>query len=445
MSAVGLAGLRSAVGALLLAASAFLLVPLYTGNPALGFAWETTSAGLAARSLARSGDLGVEEFFPLASPGDDITYALRWQGERLYSMEPVASIATFAPFFLGGPRTPPAPRRPEPFYNRVAAWVAASTAAVLLLWLRSVASLPRALVAVSVIALGTSHRSIAGAGLWTHSSGTLWLALGLFAWTRAPRHSGLYPVGALALALATACRPILAPTLGLLVVDAWLVTRLSRARAVRAVAATAVAAGVGALSLYANWFTHDSLLGGRAQFVGDPTHYHAVSHYFGFSPVHLAGLLVAPSRGLFVFSPVLLFAIPGLFECLRRGAPRAERLLSLGGVSAFLLYGFFTTWWAGSVYGPRYMTDLLPFFALWLARTPLPRRGRAAWAALFAAALLWSAGVQEVGARAYPCGWNSFPVEVDRAPARVWGWRDTQIRRCALRALHRAEAETRDG
>ena len=37
-----------------------------------------------------------------------------------------------------------------------------------------------------------------------------------------------------------------------------------------------------------------------------------------------------------------------------------------------LVFGFYAvveTWWGGFVFGPRYMTDLLPFFALWLALT----------------------------------------------------------------------------
>ena len=62
--------------------------------------------------------------------------------------------------------------------------------------------------------------------------------------------------------------------------------------------------------------------------VSDPQRFHAVATYFSFSPRHLAGLLVSPSRGLFVYSPVLLLAIPGLLRCLRRDASAPSRLMA---------------------------------------------------------------------------------------------------------------------
>jgi len=100
------------------------------------------------------------------------------------------------------------------------------------------------------------------------------------------------------------------------------------------------------------------------------------------------------------------------------------------GVTTFVLYGFITTWWGGWVFGPRYMTDLLPFMALWLVRTPLPRRARPAVALAFVAALAWSLWVPELGVRSYPCGWDAHPANIDRAPERLWRLHDTEIARC---------------
>jgi hypothetical protein len=55
-------------------------------------------------------------------------------------------------------------------------------------------------LATAIIALGTSHRTIAGAGLWQHTSGTLWLTMGLLLWSHARAHPGLYPLAAALLA-----------------------------------------------------------------------------------------------------------------------------------------------------------------------------------------------------------------------------------------------------
>jgi hypothetical protein len=104
--------------------------------------------------------------------------------------------------------------------------------------------------------------------------------------------------------------------------------------------------------------------------------------------------------------------------------------MSVAGITMFVLYGVITTWWGGWVFGPRYMTDLLPFMALWLARAPLPQRGRVVAGLFFAVTLAWSSWVQELGVRAYPCGWDSSPTNIDQTPARLWSWRDTEIERC---------------
>jgi hypothetical protein len=434
------AGLRAGAAVALLACAA-LLVPLYASNPALGFVWETSSAGLAARSLVRDGDLSVREFFPGAAPGERIGYALRWRGEALVSIEPLASILTFAPFFALQRASWPAVRAPDPLDARVAAEVAVLTLILLGLWLAGVAGPARAVAAVLVIALATSFRTIQGAGLWQHTSGSLWLAAGLLAWSRSGRTPRLYPAAGALLAVATACRPVLVAAPLLVVVDAWRRAGPGRARALVSLGAVA---GIGGLALLANLWLHGSLLGGRVEFVESPERYAAVSSYFGFSPVHWAGLLASPNRGLFVFSPVLLFALPGLVRCLRADAPDARRWISVAGLATLFLYGFVRTWWAGSVYGPRYASDLLPFFALWLATSPLPSRAqplwaRALWTTGFALALGFSLAVQSIGARAYPCGWNAFPALVDDVPERVWSWRDTQIRRCLGRALKLAE------
>jgi hypothetical protein len=408
--------------------SAPLLGRIYTMNPVLGLASETVSAGLTAHSVVREGNVGLREYYPAARPGDDLGYALRWKGDRLYGMEFLASPLTFAPFYLPYRRDPAPPAIPWTTFGVVAARVATVAIVVLGLWLLRVTSPAWALVVTATIALGTCYRTITAAGLWTHTSATFWLVPGLALWWTAPRRPVLYPLAGAALAAATACRPVLAPAAALVAADACVRWRAHRAVAL---ATAALVVGIGAFAAYANWHFHGSLFGGRAGFVQDITRTHNVPTYFRFSPVHLAALLVAPSRGLFVYSPVLLFALPGLARSLGAAAPAPARLMTVAGLGTFFLYGFIATWWGGWVFGPRYMADLLPFFALWLALTPCPRRARSAAGVLFVVALGWSLWVPQVAARAYPCGWNETPRSIDAAPERLWDWRDTEIARCA--------------
>ncbi len=189
----------------------------------------------------------------------------------------------------------------------------------------------------------------------------------------------------------------------------------------------------GGAALAANYDLHGSLLGGRAEIVDRISDTHSVGSYFQFSPTHLFGMLFAPSRGLFIYSPVLLFALPGLVRGLGGRLSGPMREITAAGLMTFTLYGFIATWWGGWAFGPRYMNDLLPFFALWLAMAP-PLRSRLA-RLTFLATLLWSLAAIEIGVRGYPCGWNAFPANVDKAPHRLWDPTDTELGRCLRAAL----------
>ena len=409
---------------------AILLLPalasLYTSNPGLGGVSETLATWNTTRSLITDGDLDLSEFHPSAREGQDPNYAVIWRNGRLLGIEPLASSLTFVPIarvIEAGQGT----LRPRDFV-RVSALTAALTVFLLLAWLLQMVPPGRALLATMVFALASSHRTLNASGLWQHTSSVLWMVVGLWAWSQARNRPRLYPRAGAALALATACRPILVPAAILVILDA------SRHAGRKSVLITGlIVTAIGATALVANYHLHGSFLGGRAELVDRISDTHAVGSYFQFSPTHLFGMLFAPSRGLFVYSPVLLFALPGLLRGLRGQLAGPLREITIAGLVIFTLYGFIATWWGGWAFGPRYMNDLLPFFALWLAMAP-PLRSRLA-RLTFLATLLWSLAAMEIGVRGYPCGWNAFPANVDKAPHRLWDPTDTELGRCLRAAL----------
>ncbi|HET7129566.1 MAG TPA: hypothetical protein VFJ93_10885 [Gaiellaceae bacterium] len=115
----------------------------------------------------------------------------------------------------------------------------------------------------------------------------------------------------------------------------------------------------------------------------------------------LAGLLIAPGRGLFVYSPVLLFAVVGAVRGRRVALYRAA-------AAAIVLYILVTAnvqqWWGGESFGPRKLSDILPLFALLLVPA-IDLLARPLWRRIFVIALAWSVLVELLAAAAWPTHW----------------------------------------
>lgn len=92
----------------------------------------------------------------------------------------------------------------------------------------------------------------------------------------------------------------------------------------------------------------------------------------------LAGLLVSPGASLFLYSPVVVAGLAGLW-LMRRSAVGREAWLLLG-VSATLVlfYGSLANWIGGRSYGSRYLLVIIPLMTLgwtwWLAQRQDARR-----------------------------------------------------------------------
>lgn len=122
-----------------------------------------------------------------------------------------------------------------------------------------------------------------------------------------------------------------------------------------------------------------------------------LANFFNDNPVEgLAGLLVSPTRGLFVFSPFLIF-IP-----LFAGSILRERnwrpltvLLSLAAIAQIVGYAF-GDWRQGASWGPRWLTDILPLL-MWMLPPALEKMS---WRArcLFAVACVVAVAIQVIGA-----------------------------------------------
>jgi hypothetical protein len=82
--------------------------------------------------------------------------------------------------------------------------------------------------------------------------------------------------------------------------------------------------------------------------------------------LHIATeLMVGQKRGLFVFAPWLLLALPGAVILWRRGAQRAQVLLAVAvAISLLAVNAGYAAWDGGASWGPRHLVPSLPFLAV---------------------------------------------------------------------------------
>jgi hypothetical protein len=282
-----------------------------------------------------------------------------------------------------------------------------------------------ALVAAG-LGFGTNLWPLASRSLWQLETVTFGLGLALYAWWRPAlevkaRHVW---IGAAGLALAGSARLETAPAIAVLAVG--LVMRLGVRRAAPALGLLAISGGV---LMAAQWTWFGSVLGAKVILQSTGLAAHGVTGTFSAQPWHGAiGLLLSPSRGLLIFSPIVLIPLLALPVVWRRRSDDGERWWTAAALLQYLGYACYSMWWGGHTYGPRYLVDaLIPFTPAAAAGIAwvTARRWRQA-AAL--AALVWSVAVAATGAFCYPNDrWNTDPADVDTHHDRLWDWRDPQI------------------
>jgi hypothetical protein len=159
------------------------------------------------------------------------------------------------------------------------------------------------------------------------------------------------------------------------------------------------------------------------------SHYYLGLSYAGSGSLAeaAAGNLISPARGLFVYSPVLLFSLSGFTLSLRDKEQRPLHLAYGIIVSAmFIAISLIPAWWAGHSFGPRYLTDLVPFLAYFAA---FNFDVRAKWRNAVVAGIGISAAISLIihaqgAVRSAPWAWNAIPEDVDFKPSRLWDWSD---------------------
>ncbi|MGA7545483.1 MAG: hypothetical protein WBW08_06610, partial [Methyloceanibacter sp.] len=277
---------------------------------------------------------------------------------------------------------------------------------------RREASVTAALLATTAFMLGTPLWSTASRGLWQHGPLILCFSLAIFFLSRKPIR--LIDAAAAGFALGYAVLTRQTAGLALLAIALALLSMNWRAAFVLGLAAVPPMLVNVAYDLHAfNW-------------IGNPY----VSQYAdsaAWSWTAFSGLIVSPQRGLLIFSPILLFAGYGFVHLVReRRASSVDYAYLAYCLGLWLFLACWPAWHGGYSYGPRMMSDPLPFLVLYLAPAWDTMARRAALPAMagFVFLLTISCAIHARGATDWDVWrWNVRPD----LEARLWDWRDLQI------------------
>jgi hypothetical protein len=422
----------------LTAASLFVALMLaYNSNGREIGSYDTQPTKFAARELLLRGTLALDYVVgatPEYAQRGGFIHAADGRYRSVYSPVPaLAAVVIVWPLYQTGILDIRAPLAPS-LIAKLAASVLVSIGVVLAFFTaRQRLSRRRALLLAIGLGLGTGFWSTSSQTLWQTGTAAVGLAIAVFAF--AAPHAEISGLGAvtigLGLGLAGTARPQVGPIIAVV-----LAGTCARSKPRVAIGAISLVALCGAVLCATNlrWFGHP--LGGLVLVQDLNSQVHATGATFGLHLEGFAGLLLSPSRGLLIFSPVVLVAVAGFRQSLAEGwrSPLPWCLLALA--AEYALYGSFAVWWGGHTYGPRYLLDGLPV-AVPLAAVAMapPRIGRVAKAGALAA-LAWSMLVAATGAFCYPNDlWNVYPADIDRNHSRLWSVSDSQIVRCWRRGF----------
>jgi hypothetical protein len=289
-----------------------------------------------------------------------------------------------------------------------ASLLAALSASLLYLLLRRRATTATAVLLTVAYAFGTTTWVISSQALWQHGMGQL-LVVGALLFLTAPCTASRAIAAGLLCGLMAGNRPpdsILAAALGAFGL-LWAGRRF-------ALFLAAAALPIG-LVLFYN-LTVAGHVGGGYGLAGDAS-------FFRHNPLTgLAGLLFSPTRGLFVFSPFLLFLV------LSWRYPPRDRALSvaitIGVVVQVLLYAMID-WRGGISWGPRFLTDLMPML-FWMM-VPVATALRGFGRALFVATVGLAIAIEAIGAFYYTGVTDTVVMSVTSGPGMMraaWDWRN---------------------
>ncbi len=388
-----------------------------------------------AHSLLHEGNFSLNEFEQSKKRVSE--YSLTLHGDRIYNYFPIGSTLFALPvvalyeqvpsFFISmvpgferfqkRAKTPSVLQVRKQLEHFTASVISALFVAILFVWAKMQLPLSFALMVTAVVAFGTSTWSVASQSMWQHAPSMLCLSLSLSFFLAAKRNASYAAYASVPLALSFFVRPTNAITILCFTVYMFYAYRAFFVRYL-----------LFALPFVVAFFWHS--YGVYEAFL--PPYYAPSRVGEGSSFLEaFAANIMSPARGLLVYSPFFIFSFLAFLN-LAKSKLLSPITLTLGMIILLhlLCVSSFPRWWAGHSFGPRLMTDMLPYLSFMLIDyfsllKDKPLRFLAPRLGFFILLAVFSIGVHYQGAQNWEVHlWNSKPVDVDQHIHRIWDWHD---------------------
>jgi hypothetical protein len=399
------------------------VVFIYNLNGTTALAGDTFPARYLPLSLLRELNFDLDEFTFLYEP--HLPYFLRQINSHVVSAYPPWAAILALPVYLlpvlGG-LAPQSSLLPE--LEKLAASLITAFSVVILLGALHRLTREHIAWAIAVVyAFGTSSLSTSSQALWQHGPSQLFLCLTLYWSIRGLEDPRCSAYAGFALAAAIICRPT--NVLVALPIGAYMLQE-RRDQLVGFLVASLPPLFL--YMIYNMWYFSSPLMTGFGGTAVSPSSFWTASSYLLSTPLWegLMGILVSPSRGLLIYSPILVFALVGMVMVWRKSGHVFLKYLSLSPFLPVFLAAKWVNWWGGHSYGPRLLADITPILCLYLY--PPFERGEVVRLLKFTLIGLCVLSVSFHALGAFGSGsWNSTPTNVDQTPERLWSWVDSPL------------------
>lgn len=300
--------------------------------------------------------------------------------------------------------------------------VAVTSAFIFLIAFEITKSRMHSLLLVFIFAFCTSAWSTGSRALWSHTCSMLMLSISLFSLLRARGNNRWLLVAAITVACAYIVRPT--NSLSVFFLSFYVLLHFRRRASLFFSGLILVLIP---FFLY-NYHIYNTFLPSYFQ----PSRIGGNEHLWE----GLAGNLISPARGLFIFSPVLFFSIIGIWIKLKdKTFNLLDAALVLIILSHFYIISSIGSLYGGWCFGPRLFTDIIPFLIYFLSffivKLPEARSTvlKYTFTSLFILCIGASFFINYKGAT-HPATfmWNAVP-DIDSHPERIWDWNDLQFMR----------------